>query len=366
MLVTNQFTSSSEKMQRESPNLCRYFANGCCTRAEACQFSHDRSSKPDMICAFYLKGSCLYDSACRFDHIKPKKEKKEIPTKSHSLPKPVRLPKAGLNVAAAEFVPSWKRAEAGTSYSQVVGTSSTVCEKDIPLCPYFEMGECLVDNCTLIHGDVCEMCSTACLHPYDEEQKKAHFNECLITHHRAMEQAFAEAKSKEKQCGICMDNVFEKSSRFGILEGCKHCFCLDCIRQWRKKQEFETKVVRSCPECRVHSDYVVPSLYWVEEDDEKTVLVELYKENTKEKLCKYYMNKSSDGCPFGNKCFYKHQMPDGAIDPGTSPHVRRRPQLSGFLFRESDFSDDDYDDVDSDDMVERLIAALQPRLGLGD
>ena len=45
---------------------------------------------------------------------------------------------------------------------------------------------------------------------------------------------------------------------------------------------------RSCPQCRVHSDYVIPSMFWVEEEDEKTLLIDMYKENTKKKICKYY------------------------------------------------------------------------------
>ena len=45
---------------------------------------------------------------------------------------------------------------------------------------------------------------------------------------------------------------------------------------------------RSCPECRQHSDYIVPSVIWVEDKEEKELLFRMYKENTGQKQCKYY------------------------------------------------------------------------------
>ncbi|KAJ1361727.1 hypothetical protein KIN20_021056 [Parelaphostrongylus tenuis] len=67
-----------------------------------------------------------------------------------------------------------------------------------------------------------------------------------------------------------------------------------------------------------------------------------------EKQCKYYKEgaSSSQGrCPFGNKCFYKHQLPDGSIDPGEEPHSRRKPFLADFIFDNSESSGGEDDDV---------------------
>ena len=54
----------------------------------------------------------------------------------------------------------------------------------------------------------------------------------------------------------------------------------------------------SCPECRVPSHFVIPSVIWVEEEDEKKLLLELYMENTKKKVCKYFKVRGR-GMDFG-------------------------------------------------------------------
>ena len=90
---------------------------------------------------------------------------------------------------------------------------------------------------------------------------------CLRQHEHDMEVAFAYAKSKEKTCGICMEVVVDKQpkgeARFGIMPNCNHCFCLGCLRTWRQAKNFESKVIRSCPECRITSDFICPSRFWV-------------------------------------------------------------------------------------------------------
>ncbi|KAK6043625.1 hypothetical protein COOONC_18870 [Cooperia oncophora] len=342
-----------------SRTICRYFVNGCCTQGDRCSYSHDRDSPADLVCRYYLRGSCSYGTACRYDHVRPKNDaganvaNGTLSTpKSSSIPKPVKLPKPGLNTNAEEFIPSWKRSAPGTSYAAAAGAIESEGAA-LPLCPYFEVGDCNNEKCQFVHGLVCDMCSRACIHPYDEKQQKQHFAECLQQHEMAMEQAFAEAKSIGKCCGICMENIMEKALRFGILEGCRHCFCLDCIREWRRNQSFETDVVRSCPECRQHSNFVIPSTLWVEDDEEKQILCEVYRNNMAQKQCKYYKVSHAvrsvrkvclqKAVPFGNKCFYKHQLPDGSIDPGEEPHARRKPYLADFIFNRSgtDSNDDE-------------------------
>lgn len=95
-----------------------------------------------------------------------------------------------------------------------------------------------------------------------------------------MELSFAIQRSKEKSCGVCFETIMEKSSReqrFGILPNCNHCFCLTCIRKWRQAKQFDNKIIRACPECRVPSDFVCPSMYWVDTKEEKEKLIRDYK-----------------------------------------------------------------------------------------
>ncbi|CAI2350205.1 unnamed protein product [Caenorhabditis sp. 36 PRJEB53466] len=367
--------------------LCRYFANGICSKGAACQFAHDEERRSEEICQFYLVGKCSYGQSCRFIHAKPQQStastssepQPPAPAQNATRVRPIQLKTPTFNANAVEFVPSWKKPEraAPLSYASAAAagassssaSSSSLSEADQlrklanqSLCPYYEKsGECYrrETDCAFAHGDHCDMCGEWSLHPHNEEKRKLHQTECLNAHTQEMERAFMVQKTETKTCGICMENIFEKNLRFGILNGCQHCFCLSCIREWRSRDQhtadLATKTVRSCPECRQHSDYVIPSVFWVETGVEKNLLIEMYKENTKGKVCKYYVKPSSRGnCPFGNKCFYKHQLPDGSIDPGEDPHVsRRRNRLVDFIFDNDDDDDDDisYFDESDDDRV---------------
>uniref|UniRef100_A0A8R1HNM4 C3H1-type domain-containing protein n=2 Tax=Caenorhabditis japonica TaxID=281687 RepID=A0A8R1HNM4_CAEJA len=64
-------------------------------------------------------------------------------------------------------------------------------------------------------------------------------------------------------------------------------------------------------------------------------------------------------CPFGNKCFYKHQLPDGSIDPGESPHVRRRPRLNEFIFPDEEDDEDEEGGEFSMEDVMNIIREMQ-------
>jgi hypothetical protein len=117
------------------------------------------------------------------------------------------------------------------------------------LCPYFEKeATCPFGfECQYIHGELCEMCCTPCLHPSNLEQRELHKQECMKQIENDMEEAFATQRSQEKPCGICMEIVWEKEKTeqcFGILENCNHVFCLACIRKWRASKTCENKIVK--------------------------------------------------------------------------------------------------------------------------
>lgn len=116
-------------------------------------------------------------------------------------------------------------------------------------------------------------------------------------------------KSKDKVCGICFQKTKKRKNsrqrRFGILPNCNHSFCLSCIRKWRKSKMFPNDVVKSCPMCRIKSDYICASTYFVDNKEEKKELFDNYKMAVKTKPCKYFTRKQT--CPFGYRCFYQHQ-----------------------------------------------------------
>lgn len=77
------------------------------------------------------------------------------------------------------------------------------------------------------------------------------------------------------------------------------------------------------------SDFVCPSMYWVDTKEDKDKLIEEYKNALSRKDCKYF-NKGQGKCPFGNKCFYLHAFPDGSkCDVGPPPRNRRRNGRNG-------------------------------------
>ncbi|CAH1153539.1 unnamed protein product [Phaedon cochleariae] len=233
-------------------------------------------------------------------------------------------------VNAPEFVPK-NTIIRPRSYAEALSPEA-IAEKNAnrKLCPYVNKdGICRnLTDCTYLHGEMCDMCERLILHPFNEEQRKKHRQECLKQHEKNMELSFAIARSKEKTCGVCFEVIMEKANgeqRFGILPNCNHCFCLSCIRKWRQARQFENKIIRACPECRVTSDFVCPSMYWVDTKEDKEKLIDDYKKALSRKDCKYF-KKGQGKCPFGNKCFYLHAFPDGSKCDVGPPLRQRRPR----------------------------------------
>jgi E3 ubiquitin-protein ligase makorin len=105
-----------------------------------------------------------------------------------------------------------------------------------------------------------------------------------------------------KECGICMENVYDKpDARFGLLSthgttkaleakgvltrwwrcgyiDCEHCFCLECIRRWRTQVAVHTDAAHGCPQCRVVTHFIVPSAQWLANGDDKAAVLQAYKD----------------------------------------------------------------------------------------
>lgn len=309
-------------------------------------------SNNGVLCRYYMRGMCRFGSICRFSHNIPDQQD---PDESADFNAMVSL----LNAKAKPFVPkqsnnsqqtttanstihqqqgsgvSPSTADGNKSYAEVLGgavgghqsrdDARAQQSSSSEMCPYED--RCPYLKCGYLHAEYCDMCGQFRLHPTDKEERRKHFNECIQRHEKDMELSFAIARSQDKTCGVCFDIIMEKSGReqrFGILPNCNHVFCLECIRKWRQAKQFEHKITRACPECRTPSDYVCPSAFWVETKEEKDKLLTDYKAALGEKDCKYF-KKGEGKCPFGNKCFYKHALPNGVrVDVGLPQrHIRK-------------------------------------------
>ncbi|CAK9819857.1 Probable E3 ubiquitin-protein ligase makorin-1 [Anthophora plagiata] len=327
--------------------VCRYFKNGMCRVGNNCRYGHTQGARNDENNETIIPSSPSVNNVCRF--FKHESSSSGQHTSNTSTSTTIKNVRESAHIAeewvkAPEFIPSDVAGSSSAnkastiletstssslpiSYAQALNPSGQASSPSLePLCPYAEAtGICKKRNCTYLHGDICELCNRAALHPHNEELQKKHTNACVKQHEVDMELSFAIQRSREKSCGICFEVIMEKAfgeQRFGILPNCNHCFCLSCIRKWRQAKQFDNKIIRACPECRVTSDFVCPSMYWVDTKEEKEKLIKDYKCALSTKDCKYF-NKGRGECPFGNKCFYLHALPDGTkTDVG--PPVRQR------------------------------------------
>ncbi|KAM8932427.1 E3 ubiquitin-protein ligase makorin-1 isoform 2-T2 [Lycaon pictus] len=283
---------------------CRYFMHGVCKEGDNCRYSHDLSDSPyGVVCKYFQRGYCIYGDRCRYEHSKPLKQEvtaadltaKSSLAASSSLSSGVG-PVVEMNmgeaesrnsnfatvgagsedwVNAIEFVPGQpycgrtapsctEAPPQGSVTKEESEKEQTAVETKKQLCPYAAVGECRYgENCVYLHGDSCDMCGLQVLHPMDAAQRSQHIKSCIEAHEKDMELSFAVQRSKDMVCGICMEVVYEKANpserRFGILSNCNHTYCLKCIRKWRSAKQFESKIIKSCPECRITSNFVIPT-----------------------------------------------------------------------------------------------------------
>ncbi|XP_010180394.1 PREDICTED: E3 ubiquitin-protein ligase makorin-1 isoform X2 [Mesitornis unicolor] len=381
--------------------------HGVCKEGDNCRYSHDLStSQSAMVCRYYQRGCCAYGEHCRYEHTKPliqeevtdlNPDEKIYPSVSSDfapLPETFEeiiaeiedtdpdLAAAGVGaegaedwVNAVEFVPGQPYCGRAAPSCAEVPLEEMVIEEEYEkqqadvemkkeLCPYAAVGECRYgENCVYIHGDVCDMCGLQVLHPIDAAQRSQHIKSCIEAHEKDMELSFAVQRSKDMVCGICMEVVYEKANpserRFGILSNCSHTYCLKCIRKWRSAKQFESKIIKSCPECRITSNFVIPSEYWVEEKEEKQKLIQKYKEAMSNKPCRYF-DEGRGSCPFGGNCFYKHAYPDGRREEPQRPKAQRRNRFWEFIEEgeNGDPFETDEDEVVTFELGEMLLMLL--------
>jgi len=137
---------------------------------------------------------------------------------------------------------------------------------------------------------------------------------CMFAHGSSVPATAPTEEDGGGDCSICYENVRQSSKLFGLLPGCDHVFCIDCIRTWRDqaKQDDDTpyspapttSTLRVCPMCRTPSHFVIPSKVWPRDTKHKREIQTAYVEKLKKIPCKYKYQVGM--CPFGAHCFYKH------------------------------------------------------------
>ncbi|KAI8771913.1 E3 ubiquitin-protein ligase makorin-1 [Biomphalaria glabrata] len=123
-------------------------------------------------------------------------------------------------------------------------------EAQYELCPLNDTDGC-EDDCPYLHGNICHLCHTHRLDPFDPDE---HYNVCIEMHKK---------QSEDMECNICMEKVVEiqTGNLFGIQENCNHCFCSQCIELWQKNEGVANN--RACPVCRTPSGLVFDFKYWI-------------------------------------------------------------------------------------------------------
>ena len=148
--------------------------------------------------------------------------------------------------------------------------------------------------------------------------------------------------SRALACGVCLEPILARRGRFGLLEGCEHVFCDECLRQWRATHAQRPDVARACPECRAPSHFVIPSSMYVI-GPRKAQLAKAYQKALRAIPCKHF-NYGEGVCPFGTSCFYAHTDRNGRLVNVSPPRaavgkdgttVVNSYLLSEFLFPES-------------------------------
>ncbi|KAK2463701.1 hypothetical protein APHAL10511_004452 [Amanita phalloides] len=126
------------------------------------------------------------------------------------------------------------------------------------------------------------------------------------------------AEEDELTCSICLENPVV----FGLLGGCSHVFCIQCLRQWRDPANksgdlLASSNTKNCPMCRAPSSFITPSCkYWKDGEEGKVKAIQSYKKSMSRVACRYFQESKVESpkepfCPFGKDCFYQHINDDG-------------------------------------------------------
>ncbi|XP_072801275.1 E3 ubiquitin-protein ligase makorin-3-like isoform X5 [Vicugna pacos] len=236
---------------------CRNFDPEACHWGSSCCFAQDQ--KASQVCRYFQRGFCFHGGRCSYQHPQPPRHLEW--GRRHSEPQ-ITLPGSQLGLTRRGSEPTYLP-------SVAVGWGWARGYRGM------EPG----------------------LEEFNKAEEREH-------------------DSRDIMCGICMDKVWDKPEAqriFGILPNCSHAHCLGCLRTWRKsRQDFPLDVIKACPQCRVHSSYIIPCKFWVSKGPKKEQLIRNFKARTSQIRCRFFI-RGNGRCPFQADCIYLHQLPDKAL-----------------------------------------------------
>jgi E3 ubiquitin-protein ligase makorin len=355
-------------MASRPPPPCRFFQIGQCSQGIACKFAHVKGApvvKSTTPCKFWFeRGSCVHGDRCAFSHTKQAAASNDA---VKAATPPVAVPKP---VVPSHGPPSPQPPIPQAPPTEVLQAMDPAAQRQaLGQCVYPRAVRCVGAGLAgKITGMLLEMHPAALLPLLGApdafasavrralEALPAQMIEGLggggsgdrapLSNDPASDAALhsleptaAEAfASSQLTCGVCLEPVVSKRGRFGLLEGCDHSFCVECIRQWRATHAIRPDVARSCPECRAPSHFVVPSaVHFV--GPRKAALTAAYLARLRKIDCRHF-DRGRGTCPFGGSCFYSHRddlgnevklEPRVALGRGGST-VLPAYQLSDYLF----------------------------------
>ncbi|XP_009463984.1 PREDICTED: probable E3 ubiquitin-protein ligase makorin-1 [Nipponia nippon] len=342
--------------------LCRNFARGSCQRGQNCRFSHDRKSA--QICRYFQSGFCSYGEQCSYQHIQ--EEPVPVGTRCSPVPRsrwgsePRSVPVAvsrgwgGAWRNSAHPVPSVMHV--AFKFPSVEVEEEEKDKENIPApdnIPHGAVGgEFVPARARRASGSQLQGLG---LDPNSADLRKAAEETVTWTDPAEVatesgtaaalvSTAVLTARSEAVVCGICMDRVYEKplpeERLFGILPNCSHAYCVGCIRKWRCSRDFQSVVIKACPECRVTSSYYIPHKYWVSDVGEKEKLIETFKARTGKIRCKFFV-RNRGRCPFKSDCIYLHELPAGWLPQYRQQRPRMPVEFSPSPSESSDEEDEE-------------------------
>ncbi|XP_063274655.1 probable E3 ubiquitin-protein ligase makorin-1 isoform X2 [Prinia subflava] len=324
--------------------LCRNFARGSCRWGQSCRFSHDRKSA--QVCRYFQRGICRYGEQCSYQHIQ--EEPAPVATRSGLMSRHHGGQEPGTEPTAVD------QDQGGAQGTSVHPAHSTACvtaqffqreekaeekdKKNIPALGNIPIGAVSGQFVpTKAQGASGFQPQGPALDPGSSDPKEAVLEKATQTDPAKapaepaaaaaqVTTAALRARSEAVVCGICMDRVYEKAlpeeRLFGILPNCSHAYCLGCIRKWRRSRDFQSAVIKACPECRITSSYYIPHKYWISDVGEKEKLIKTFKART------------------GSECIYLHELPAQRL----RRRRRQRPRMPAVFIPSSSDSSDEEDE----------------------